>query len=213
MYNQIGSRLAKLASFLVGAAIPFLPVVWLFWKAPYPVYFNLFGYHLSFRRMNWEGAWSHDFETLTLWIQSGVTLILGLLAVAGVLFVARRSGWVRSLRAEYYLCAWLALLMGAEIATAHPTFAWYFLLIVPFLGILAAAGFYSIGSRLHGPDRPRWAVAVLGALVCFGLMRSMYDDSGSTTWHDFDKIAKKVNEVTPPQASLWADEHVYFFFD
>src|ERR1039457_1671994 len=210
VYNQIGSRMAKLATFVVGAAIPFLPVVWLFWKSPYPVYFNLFGYHLFFRRVKWEGAGSHDFETLTSWIDSGATLILGLLAVAGVLYVVRRSGWDRALRAEYYLCAWIALLMGGEIATAHPTFAWYFILIIPFLGILAGAGFYSIGSRLYGPDRPKWAVAVLAALLCFALMRSLYDDGGSLTWHDLDKLAKKANEVTPRNASMWADEHIYF---
>lgn len=210
IYNRVGSRLAKLGAFVVAAAIPFLPVVWLFWQAPYQTYFNLVGYQLFFRRVKWEGAWSHDFETLTLWIQSGATLILGLLAVAGILFVARRSGWIRSLRAEYYLCFWIALLMGLEIATAHPTFAWYFLLIVPFMGILAAAGFYSIASRLWGADRPRWALAVLAVLLCVALVRTMYDDTGSITWHDFDKLAKKVNEVTAPNGSLWADEHVYF---
>jgi hypothetical protein len=210
LYNQTGSRLMKLGAFLTGAAIPFLPMLWLFWKAPYPVYFNLLGYHLFFRRVKWEGSGIHDFEVLSSWINSGATLFLLLLGAAGVFFVARRSGWDRALRAEYYLCAWIVLLAGAQIALSRPTFAWYFIVIVPLLGILAAAGFYSIGSRLYGPDRPKWAVAVLASLMLFGLMRSLYDDYGSLTWHDMDALAKKSTEVTKPNGSLWADEHIYF---
>jgi len=210
IYSPAGTRLVTLAASVAGAVVPFLPALWLAWKAPHPVFFNLLGYHLFFRRVKWEGSGIHDFETLTLWIQSGATMILGLLAIAGVLYVARRSGWDRLVRAEYYLCAWAALLNGLEIATARPTFAWYFIVIVPLLGILGAAGFYSIGSRLWGPNRTKWAIAVLAMLMCFALMRSLYDDAGSMTWHDMEELAKKTAEVTPPNAPLWADEHIYF---
>jgi hypothetical protein len=133
-----------------------------------------------------------------------------MLAAAGLIFLARASGWERARRAEYYLSAWMAVTMGAEIASAHPTFTWYFLLIVPFLAIPAAVGIYAVGARLYRPDRPRWPVGVVAALVLLTWGRAMLDDVDAWSWHDMETLARKVDEVAPRNTTLWADEHVYF---
>ncbi|HYL77447.1 MAG TPA: hypothetical protein VEU96_24750 [Bryobacteraceae bacterium] len=210
LYNGNGRRWAKFTAFLAGAVIPFLPVLWLFLKNPHNIFFNLAGYQLFYRRAQWEGATTHDLDVLTSWVDSGQALLLGLFALAGLLFIATRSGWDRTRRAEFYLCAWLAAAMGLEIATAHPTFRWYFLLIVPFLAILAAAGLYHLASSIYKPDRPLWPVAALAILLALGLARALADDSDAASWQDMESIARKVDEVTAPQGTLWAGEQIYF---
>jgi hypothetical protein len=209
-YNRGGNRWAKLSAFLAGALIPFLPVVWLFAQGRHQTIFNLIGYQVFYRRSQWEGATGHDVDVLTSWVDSGQALAMGLLAVAGLIFVHRRSDWDRSRRSEFYLCAWIAAGMGLEIASAHPTFRWYFLLIVPFLAIPAIAGLYDLATRMYAPGRPMLPVTLLSLLLALGLARALADDSDSMTWQDMETIAHKVEEVTPKQGALWANEQVYF---
>ena len=174
------------------------------------MWFNLVQYHLFFRRVRWEGATKHDIDVMLSWIDSSQALLLGLLAIGGLLFTATASGWERARRAEIYLSAWVAIMMGAEIANAHPTFTWYFLLIVPFLAIPATAGFYAAGSRLYRSDRPFWPATVLIVLLLLGLGKALRDDTESLTWGDMEAIARKVQEVTPPDGTVWSSEHIFF---
>jgi hypothetical protein len=108
------------------------------------------------------------------------------------------------------LCGWLALALGVHISTAHPAFQRYYLLVVPFLGILAAAGLYWVASRLYAPDRPLRPVFVLALLLCLGLAKSLYEEREDVCWRDMEKVARKVDQVTPPRSVLLADENVYF---
>ena len=77
---------------------------------------------------------------LISWLDSGHALLLILLAAAGLLFLRNGTEWRPGVRAEFYLCAALALAIGAEVSATHPTFSRYYLLAVPFVSILAAAG-------------------------------------------------------------------------
>jgi hypothetical protein len=210
-YNRAGSRWTKLLFFLVGTAIPFAPVIWLAALGPRQTWFNLIQYHVSFRKLYWPGTTRHDLEILTSWIDSGQALLLGGLALCGLAFIARRSQWPAALKAEFYLCAWLAAALAVEVGSAHPTFARYFLLTVPFLAILAAVGLYAIASRLLEPDRLRWAVLPVLMLLVFGLGRSLYDHHREMgEWSPWERLAKKIDEVTPRDALLFADEPIYF---
>jgi hypothetical protein len=137
-------------------------------------------------------------------------LLLGLLAIAGLLFIANRSQWDRFLRSEFYLCGWLAMGIGIEGLTAHPTFRQYFVLTVPFLAILAAAGLYAIGSRVYDPDLPRWPVLALGLLMVLPFAKTLYEDRDAFSWQLMQRVAAKVDQVTPGSAQLMADESIYF---
>ncbi len=209
VYNRTGSRLRKFAAFLAGAVVSSAPVIWLFAKAPRQVLFNLIQYHLFYRSVGWEDALPHDLEVTSSWINSGQGLILGLLALAGLLFTVKDQ-LDRRWRRELYLCCWLAVGLGLNCASAHPTFEMYFILIVPFLGILAAVGFYEVSSRLATQSRPFWPVFVLTVLLCLGLAKKVYERRDDYTWRDLEDVAGKVDQVTPPQALIFADEHIYF---
>ncbi len=210
IHNRTGNRWAKFAACVAGGTIPVLPLLWLLAMGPRQVIFGVINYNLLYRQVHWEGAIRHDLEVMAAWLDSSQALLLGLLAVAGLLFIRFRSDWNRERRAEFYLCGWLALAVAAIICQAHPTFERYFLLTVPFLGILAAVGVYAIGSRMISADQPFWPVLALAVLVSLGLGKVLYDGREDFSWHDVEEVASKVDEVTPPQAPLLADESVYF---
>ncbi len=210
LYNRIGNRSSKVAAFVIGALIPFAPVFWLFAKAPRRVLFNVVQYQALYRRVNWNGATPHDVDVLSSWLDSTQALFLGLLAIAGLLFLLKKNGWDPVRRREFSLCAWLSLALVAYIAIAHPTFQRYFVFAVPFVTALATLGLYSVGSRLTSPDRPLLPTLIVTTLVTLYLAKALFDDRDAVTWHDYEQIARKVDQVTPPNGTLYADELVYF---
>ena len=208
-YNRSGSRWKTLAAFALGISLPFAPVFWLFARGPRQTWFNLFRYHVFFRRLYWPETTRHDLEILTSWIDSGQALMLGLLALGGLLYVVRRSAWPGRLKAEFYLCASLAAALSAEVGRAHPTFARYFLLTVPFLAILAVAGLFALSRAIQG-DRPLWPVLVFAVLVALGWGRTLYDRREFDTWSTYQRLAAQVDRVTPPNAPVFGVEELYF---
>jgi hypothetical protein len=208
-YNRAGRRWRKIVAFGIGTAVPWAPVLWLFWLGPRQTWFNVVQYHAFFRKLYWPETTRHDLEILTSWIDSGQALILCLLALFGLLYVARRSQWPRAGKAEFYLCAWLVAALSVWVGRAHPTFARYFLLTVPFLTILAAAGLYAIVARVLEPDRALWPVLLVSALFALGLGKSLYERR-DLNWGQYERQARKVDQVTPRNALLFADEPIYF---
>ncbi|MEO8026630.1 MAG: hypothetical protein ABI823_09150 [Bryobacteraceae bacterium] len=208
--NRAGNRLVKFIAFLAGALVAAAPLIWLYLQGPRRVWFNLVDYHLHYREVHWSGAWQQNLEVITSWMLSPAALTLGILAAAGVQFVCYRSGWPRGKRAELYLCLWLIAALALHLSRAAPTFERYYLLCVPFLAILAAFGLYSIASRLSRPSS-QWRLAgVVVAVLTLSLARRLYDERTDTAWPDYEAIAKKVEEVTPPGAKLLAEEQIYF---
>ena len=194
--------------FLLGLILGTLPVLVSFIRAPYPTWFNLVEYHVFFRRTRWSGATQHDLQVLASWVDSGQALLLGLLAVAGLWYV-RKSDWSPQRKSEFYLAAWIAGGLAIEAAIAHPTFAQYFVFMVPFLAMPAALGFCDVASRLS--MQPRRAMTALAGLLLLSLANSlveMRDDNN--TWTGMEALARKVEQVTPANGSVLADPPVYF---
>src|SRR5215472_14986231 len=209
--NRAGSRWMKAGAFAVGATVPVLPILWLFLQSPWVVWFNVARYHLYYRVVYWPHPLGHDLQMVTGWLNDSQSLLMGLLGVFGVVYIARRSAWGRERRAEFYLCGWLALGMATEIAFAHPTFSRYFCLLAPFVGILAVPGLYAIGSRVLRPDRPFWPVLIISVIAAGALARNIVDQSSETYhWSDYEDIARKLVEVTPPGKQIFAEEELYF---
>jgi hypothetical protein len=210
-HNRAGSRRTKLAAFSTGAVVPFAPVMWLAWQGPRQTWFNVFQYHVFFRKLYWPDTTRHDLEVLTSWIDSGQALLIGLLAVSGLVYIARRSQWPAATKAEFYLCGWLAAALAAEVGSAHPTFARYFLLAVPFLAIPAAVGLYAMASRVLEPDKPLWGALPVTVLLLFGLGQALYQHHQELgDWSRYERLAGKIDQVTPRNALVYADEPMYF---
>lgn len=195
--------------FVAGASIPVLPLLWLFHRAPLAVLFNLFEYQMRYRRSNWEDAVAHDWIVLTSAMTSLQPLSLGVLFLAGLWFVARGSGWDRTVRQQFSLCGWMAAAVGAELCLAHPTFDWYFVLVIPFLAIPSAVGLYAIGSRVVGRARLSLVVVFLAIFSLAGA-KTLFANRNGFRWRVLEEVATRVNQVTPAGSALWADEAVYF---
>jgi hypothetical protein len=204
--NRVGSRISKFAAFAIGALIAFLPLLWLFVQSPRHVIFAVLQYHLFYRQEEWSGALTHDLDVVLSWIDCGQALALVLLAIGGLVFVSR-SGWERSQKNEFYLCGLLALVETIHLLNAHPTFSRYFLFTVPFLAVPAAVALCGLGELL---SLPRAVVIVTCCLMAVGLGKRLYEGRDDVAWSDMEKVAAKVDEVTPRGAPLYADESVYF---
>jgi hypothetical protein len=209
VYNRVGNRWTKLAAFGLGVAISWVPVLRLFLLGPRQTWFNLVQYHASYRRLYWPDL-SHDLEVLAGWIDSGQALVLLGLALFGLIYVVRRSQWPPDFKAEVYLCAWLAAGLSAEAAVARPTFSQYFLLSAPFIGVLAAAGLYALSMRVVGLDGRPWPVLLVMTLMVLGLGKHLYGNREDNTWALYEKAAAKVEQLTPHDALLFANEPIYF---
>jgi hypothetical protein len=209
LYNRAGNRWFKAVAFVSGAVIPCAPMLFLFAGGPHQVIFDILKYHSIYRRVDWEGATSHDVGIVTDWVNSSPSLLLVLLAVAGLFFI-KKSSFNHERRSEFRLCLWLALAIGAQNLVAHPTFPQYFVFLIPFLTVLGVVGFSSVVARLEEPNYPGRPVLVLLCITTLCLGNSLYNDRDSYTWHQFEKVAKKVKEVTPKDAPLLAPEQIYF---
>jgi hypothetical protein len=209
--NRSGNRWRKAGVFVAGAIIPFVPVAWLFAKGPEQTYFNIIQYNLLFRQVEWAGAVEHDVVgVLGSWLNSAQALIVGLLALAGLLFVRFRSDFTKQEKAEFYLCGWLALAEGVHISSAHPTFQRYYLFALPYLVILACAGMYTIATRLYAPDRPFWPVFLVVFLFSLELSKALWNKHDNVNWHDLEQVAAKTDQVTPRDGLMLGDDYLYF---
>jgi hypothetical protein len=210
IYDRVGLPWRKALAFIAGAAVAFLPVFWLFLKAPPQTFFNIAQYHALYRRADWPGATFHDLLVFTSWIDSTQALTLVLLAVAGVVFIKKHSAWERWQRAEFYLALWICVAVGAYLCTPHPTFGRYFIFLTPFVTILAMAGLFALGSRLGYGGRPAWPASIASGLMALMCVKAGINSTEATTWPEYEKVARKVAEVAPPGSKLFADEVVYF---
>ena len=207
--NRAGGRVKKLVAFCAGVFVAFIPLLRLLIKAPHPVIFGFLQYQLLYRKVEWDDATIHNIGEILSWGNSSQGVLLVLLAAAGILFIRKNEANFR-LKKELYLCAALALIVGAWLLTARPTFTRYFLLTVPFLAIAAAYGLYEITERLATPPRPWLAATILCLITAYGLADSLFSERDDMMWKDIEQVADKVREVTPPNAVLLADEMVYF---
>ncbi len=210
-FSHAGGRWNKALFFTTGAAIPFLPVFYLALQSPDVVWFNVVKYHVIFREVYWPEPLTHDLKILTGWLSDSQALLMGLLAVFGAFYISKRSTWSSHQRAEFYLCGWMALAIGAELAIAHPTFSRYFCLLVPFAAILALPGLYALGDRVMGPGKPFWPVFFVSLICIASLARDLcIDRSDSNRWQEYEAATRKLLQVTPPGKQFFAEEQMYF---
>jgi hypothetical protein len=205
------TRIISVAAYLLGCAIPFAPVIWLYLQGPKQTIFNVIQYQALFRRTNWGDVNLHDMDALSSWINSPTSLILIALFAAALIFLfhEKESHW-SLVRREFLLAAALGVALVIFISTAHPTFERYYCVSVPFFAILGALGVYAVGFRLAGPQRVWTACAVVIALGYGMFFRSVFDQRDDEHWSGYEEIAKQVQEVTPLGSRLYADELVYF---
>jgi hypothetical protein len=210
--SRAGERAGKSLVFLGGMVLPFLPLLALLIQAPRSTIFNVFEYHLFYRGANWRTYASWDASVLTSWTDSLPGMLLALLAAAGLLYLWGVAGGRVQRRPEFGLAAGLAAALGLHLGNAHPTYQQYFVLAIPFLAMLAGVGVFALGTEVLRLGRPAGFVVLLTMLLLVGVARAVYTarEMLRFTWRNYAAVVRTVDEITPREAALWADEGVYF---
>ncbi len=203
-----GHRSRRGLQFLAGCLVPSLPLLWLAVQGPRQVLFDLIQFHLFYRGLAFRppsGIARWDLSVIAGGLLSTQSLVVMGLAVIGV---TQAPALEEPERAELYLAAALAVGLGLLAAASHPVFEQYFVLALPFLTILAALGFYSLGSRLW-PASP--VSVTVGVVALFSLHLYQYRGSVYPCWQQIEETAQAINAVAPPTADIYSDyEAVYF---
>src|SRR5262249_33604276 len=133
-----GTRLRRAGLYVAGAALPFLPVVWLAVRAPRQVLLDVVEFHLLYRGLGFEGV------NLLLWnvkkvgaaVESSQAVLILVFFLIGLVRVARYGS--RRLASELFLCASLAACLCLYLCIPMPTFRQYFVLAMPFASVISA---------------------------------------------------------------------------
>ncbi len=213
LYGQGGDRLRKCCVFLVGAVLPLIPLLWLGVLSPRTVLFDLVEYHLAYRVGSQGNMIRWNLREIVDWFGSIQGLVLVTLAVIGLSFIVRRPALGRERRAESYLCAWLAAVLSVYFGTPRPTFSFYFVLLTPFVSVLAATGLEAIEALGWFSGRRIWLIPAIVVLYSVGLGWQVYKMRREIFYADhntMEGIARDVNQVTPFDGWVFAFEQVYF---
>jgi hypothetical protein len=113
-------------------------------------------YHLLYRATWVDRSLSvrESLRTLASWLNSPQALLLMLLAAVALTVPPNPGERDEQRRRELRLCGWLVAGLALFLAIPLPTFPQYFILVVPFLSILAALGMNLLGARLWPSVRP-----------------------------------------------------------
>ena len=187
----------KAAAFVLGALVGLSPILWYLAIAPKQLWFEVVGFHLYYRQVDWSGWFLHDLEVLTGWLDSGQGMLTIMLAGAGIVLGRKRR--------EIVLCSWIAIAYTLYLSATHPTFAQYFTVALPFSAILAAACLQELDER-----RPqRWPAYVVTGLMAAMMGRTLWQQAANMSWANLETVAAEVRRALRPGDTLYADEHIY----
>jgi hypothetical protein len=211
LHNRQGSRRTKCAWYLVGLSLPFVPLLLLGTRAPQQVWVDLVQYHRFHRSGRDLNVW-FNLREIAGWFISIQGLALVVLAGAALSSTKWRDRFDKRLGPELHLLIALVFALCCMISVARPTSSFYFVLITPFLAMLAAFGMCAISLRVRSPVR---VVCVLLLVTTYagGLSAMRYVWRRQTSYTDHRlvaNIARNVGEVTPAAGMIYAFEAVYF---
>jgi len=218
---QQGSRrrTAQIAWFVAGAAVWSVPLAWFFVQAPQPMLFELVEYHLYYRgptyRIPPSDAFFSGLRQLIGWARSWDGLAATLLGLVGFWFLLFRRIQKPMHRAELALAAALTGGVALFVSTPYPAFSYYFVVITPFLCILAYHGIAALARARWTFRQSAFALCLCAAVLTTTAVRPTYRVDESVwglpaVWDAHGAIAAAINRVTPPDAPVYAPEGILF---
>jgi hypothetical protein len=139
--------------------------------------------------------------------------VLVLLALIGVASVLSRQSNSHRLNSELRLCALITAVLTGYLCLARPTFAQYFLSVLPFMAILATGGLFAVATEVCPGIHSVWFVGALVGMFLFAGAKAVREHltRPEKTWAEVEHVAEVVNEVTPPGSPVYcSDAAVYF---
>lgn len=189
---------ARALVFAVGTLLAFSPLLILLAAFPNQALADVFKYHLVDRP---SLGWRYNLHEIRAWFMSLQGIVLTLPAIAALWL--RKDDGIR-------LCAWIALALAVAIGAAKTTSAFYFLLLTPFVAILAASTLTELVQRAR---RRTSLVAILAiSLYLIGLVGFKYVWRWEAPYFDYRVAARASRELKSCAAGgeIYAPESVYF---
>ena len=211
------NRWVQLTCFVAGAAPWLIALAWFFILAPRSVVFDLFEYHLFYRgpdyRVPPSGALLEGLRTFAHWAFSWERLPATLFALVGTWHLVRPRAAEHAGRAEFGLAAAIAAALGLMASVPYPTFDYYYVVLTPFVCILACHGAGSLACA--GWRQPARLYLLTVTLLGVSVLRPAYHAvhgvlNPVSPWNATDLIAQVINRVVPSEAAVYVPEEVYF---
>jgi hypothetical protein len=177
-------------------------------------------YHVFYRfdrLLGWEdvNVVKFNLSCVVGLIESPQGVLLILLAAAALLPMDGENGWDERVKTEIRLCAWLAVSLGLFLSLVPPTFGQYFVLVMPFAGILGAVGIAVLAVKFPSGRRRFLALAVAIVLYAVPSARALHGHMtmAGQRWVYWESIAGQAGAVTPPNGLLYSPWDLVYFLE
>lgn len=187
--------------FITGAIVICMPLLILFARSPGEVSFNLVGYHF-FDRPGF--GWRYNVRQVVFWFGSIQGAMLTTLAIIAMWLRFRRDDDLR-------WCGLTAFTLMIFISCVKTMSAFYLLLAVPFLAILAAVGAVEVIHKTAWKRKLSFSFLVAFYLVgLFGMKQVWRWQAPYTDYREIENVARILQTCASDGDEVYAIEAVYF---
>jgi hypothetical protein len=197
-----------------GAGVASIPLACLAILAPSQTWFSIVEFQLFYRTAGpaQPNVAPHNLHEILVWVRSIQGAVLVLLSLAGTLFLFDRKVPVSTRRSVAY-AAFIAFVWALYLALVPLTWHMYFVLVVPYVSLLAAAGLCHLCAR---PKLSQWSSKIFArAILIYSLgvgipLVASVISGRPVSWASHEEVARIVNaETSPNQPVFFDDEAIY----
>jgi len=180
---------------VAGLSAGFLPLFAFLLAAPHQTIRDVIGFHLMDRP---SIGWRFNLGEFASWLLPTQGLILSAIAFASLR--ARKESAIR-------LCALIALVLGVVLLIIKTTASFYFVVLTPFLSILAAA--WLTDAMVHNRERGALLSGATVGLYLIGLMVIGRFRGIEAPHSEVRQLASAI-EACAPSGNFYASQATYF---
>ena len=207
---QPSARLRRLLWLVCGAAVASLPLAYLATLAPTQSWFSIVEFQLVYREAGpvVPKSASHNLHEILGLVRSIQGAVLILLSLAGTLLLLDRKAPV-SIRRSVSYAAFTTVIWGLYLTLLPFTWHMYFLLVLPYVSLLAAAGLCHLCAR---EGWPQWSSKMIkGAVLLYSMGVAIPVVAGILSrrparWEPPEEAARIVNAETGPNQPVFSDD-------
>ncbi len=212
VFQAAGSdRRRRLLWLVCGAAVASIPLAYLAILAPAQAWFGIVEFQLFYRTSGLalqKNIASHNLHEILDWVCSIQGAVLVLLSAAGSLFLFDRKADGFTRRSVGYAAS-IAVIWALYLALVPLTWHMYFVLIVPYVSLLAAAG---LGQLCARAGLSQWASKIFAGTIClYSLGLAIPLVAGVISgrpgrWTPPEEAARIVNAETEANQPVYSDD-------
>jgi hypothetical protein len=204
-------RRRRLLWLICGAAVASIPLAYLALLAPTQAWFGIVEFQLFHRTAGAtqpKDIAAHNLHEILDWVRSIQGAVLVSLSVSGGLFLFDRKA-PGSVRRLVGYAAFIAVVWATFLTLVRPTWHMYYVLVVPYVSLLAAAGLCQFCAR---SKLSRWSSKILAGTVLLyslGLVIPLVASVISRRpgrWAPAEEAARIINAETGFNQAVYSDD-------